>query len=199
MSSLVFPQLPGQGWSVFRRPTFGVQLRTSPSQREVSSILMDKCYYEFDVNWDLLRQRTGFSELTEIEGLFLSMRGSYDYFFFTDPNSYQVTDGGIGTGDGVNTAFVLGRNTGPSYFEAVGYLNQMTAVYINSILVDPADYSFSAPNTIIFDTPPGNGLAVTATFTYYFLCRFGQDSQEYEQFMYKLYQLNTVTLKTVDY
>ena len=199
MSNLVFPQLPGQGWSVFRRPTFGVQLRTSPSQREVSSILMDKCYYEFDLSYDMLRQRTGFTELVQIEGLFLAMRGSYDYFFFTDPSSYRVTNGGIGTGDGSNTVFVLGRNTGPSYFEAVGYLNQMTAVYVDGVEVDPADYRFSAPNIIVFDTAPGDGLAVTATFTYYFLCRFGQDSQEYEQFMYRLHQLNSLTLKTVDY
>lgn len=199
MSTLVFPQLPGQSWSVFRRPMFSTQLRTTDSQREVTEIIMTTCYYEIEVSWEMLRNGPGFTELSDIQSLFLAMRGAYDYFLFTDPNSNTVINGGIGAGNGTNKFFTLGHNTGPSYFEAVGYVNQITNVKLNGVTVDPADYSISYPNVIVFDTAPADGVAVTATFTYYYLCRFGEDMQQYEQFMYKLYQLSSVTLKTVDY
>src|SRR3546814_2093247 len=88
------------------------------------------------------------------------MRGAYDYFLFTDPNSNTVINGGIGAGNGTNKFFTLGHNTGPSYFEAVGYVNQITNVKLNGVTVNPADYSISYPNVIVFDTAPGNGVAV---------------------------------------
>lgn len=199
MSSLVFPALPGLAWSVMRTPTFSVQMRTSDSQRETATIIMDKCYYTIEMTFEFLRQGGTYTELQQLEGLFLTMRGSYDYFKFSDPNSNTVMNGQIGTGDGTNKVFILARNTGPSYFEAIGMVNQLTDVKVNGVTVDPADYTLSLPNVIVFNTAPPNGQAVTATFTYYYLCRFGEDQHEYEQFMYRLHTLNQMTLKTVDY
>jgi len=199
MTIPVFPQLIGRSWSVYRKPMFTVQLRSGESQREASSINMTQCYYEFGLSYDLLRNQNGHTELTDIEGLFLKARGSYDYFLFMDPNDHSVINGGIGAGNGTNTVFILGRNTGPSYYEAVGHLNQINNIFLDGVAVDPADYSFSAPNIIVFNNPPGNGVLVTATFSYYYICRFGSDAQDYEQFMYNLYQLRDVTLKSVDY
>lgn len=199
MSSLVFPALPGLSWSVMRTPTFSVQVRTSDSQRETATIIMDKCYYSIELSYEMLRQGGTYDELQQIEGLFLTMRGSYDNFKFDDPNNNTVMNGVIGTGNGTNKAFVLARNTGPSYYEAIGLVNQIANVKINGVTINPADYSLSLPNVIVFDTAPPNGHVVTATFTYYYLCRFGEDQHEYEQFMYRLYQLNQMTLKTVDY
>ncbi len=199
MSSLVFPALPGLSWSVLRTPMFSVQMRTSDSQRETATIFMNQCYYQIELSYEMLRQGGIYDELQQIEGLFLTMRGSYDYFKFDDPNNNTVINGVLGTGNGTNKTFVFARNTGPSYYEAVGMVNQITNVKINGVTVNPADYSISLPNVIVFDTAPPNGQVVTATFTYYYLCRFGEDQHEYEQFMYRLYQLNQITLKTVDY
>lgn len=199
MSSLVFPALPGLSWSVLRTPMFSVQMRTSDSQRETATIFMSQCYYQIELSYEMLRQGGIYDELQQIEGMFLTMRGSYDYFKFDDPNNNTVINGVLGTGNGTNKTFVFARNTGPSYYEAVGMVNQITDVKINGVTVDPADYSVSLPNVLVFDTAPPNGQVVTATFTYYYLCRFGEDQHEYEQFMFRLYQLNQITLKTVDY
>jgi uncharacterized protein (TIGR02217 family) len=199
MSDLVFPSLPGLSWSIMRTPIFGVQLRTADSQREVTEIIMNRCYYSIELSFEMLRQGGSFTELDEIEGLFLAMRGSYDYFKFTDPNSNTIINGQIGTGNGTNTTFIIGRNTGPSYFEAIGFINQLTDVKVNGVTVSPSTYTLSFPNVITFNTPPPSGRVVTVTCTYYYLCRFGEDQHEYEQFMYRLHQLNQITLKTVDY
>lgn len=196
MSTIIFPSLGGLEWSVFRRPTFSSIVRSSDSQREVTTQLT-KCFYEFELSYSSLRNKNGFTDLQQIQSLFLKMRGSYDSFLFQDPNDYTVTASQIGTGNGTNKVFVLGRNTGPNYFEAVGYLNTMTGVYLNGTLQSGSTYTFTAPNIITFNTAPGAGVIVTATFSFWYVCRFKEDQQQYDQFMSNLYQLKNVKFKSV--
>lgn len=197
MSTIVFPTLPGLEWSVNRTPVFATEIKSGENLREVSAPLYKNGLYEYDMSYAFLREGPGFAELTEIQSLFLAMRGSYDDFLFTDPNDNSATDVQIGTGNGTNTTFILARNTGPSNFEAIGRLNSLTNIKVNNVVVDSSDYNFSAPNIIIFDTAPVNGEVVTATFTYYFVCRFNEDAHEYEEFCHKLYNLKNLTLRSV--
>lgn len=197
MSSLVYPSLPGLAWSVYRQPMFAVTLRENEAFREASEVVMTQCFYEFDLSYEMLRNKNGYTELDTIQSFFLAMRGSYDYFKFQDPNDYSVTLGALGVGDGTNRVFILARNTGPSYFEAVGYLNTLTGVYLNGVLQSPANYVVTAPNVITFNTAPGAGVTVTATFTFYYLCRFADDLQQYDQFCSTMWELGQVKLKSV--
>lgn len=197
MSSLVFPTLPGQSWSVVRQPLFSVTLRQAPNFREAREIIMTQCFYEFELSYDMIRNKSGYTELDQIAGLFLTMRGGYDYFRFTDPNDFSITAGSLGIGDGINKVFIFARATGPSYYEAIGYLNTLTGVYINGVLQSPSSYVITQPNVLTFNSAPANGATITATFTYYFLCRFLDDSQQYDQFCSTMYELNQVRLKSV--
>jgi hypothetical protein len=199
MSTIVFPALPGLSWSVYRKPTFATIVRKSDSNREVTAKMNSRCFYEFELNYEFLKFKNGATDLTQIQSLFLKMRGDYDTFLFEDPNDKSVTLSQIGTGNGTNRVFVLGRNTGPSFFEAVGYLNTITGVYLNGVLQSGGSYTFTAPNIITFNTAPGNGVVVTATFTYYYVCRFKDNLHQYEQFMNHLMKLRSVKFKSVVY
>ncbi len=48
-----------------------------------------------------------------------------------------------------------------------------------------------------FATAPAAGVAVTADFHWYFLCRFDDDSADAEEFMAALYALQSLKLRTV--
>lgn len=197
MSTLVFPSLPGLAWSVMRRPTFTTLTRLSDSARETTLRMATVCSYEFELKYEFLRHRDGNTDLQQIQSLFLAVRGDYDIFLFEDPNDNNIVEGQIGTGNGVNTVFVLARNTGPYFYEAIGYLNALTSVSVDGVVQSPASYAWAKPNVIVFNSPPAAGKVVTATFSYYHVCRFLDASQDYEQFMKQLTRLQSVKFKSV--
>ena len=51
--------------------------------------------------------------------------------------------------------------------------------------------------SVTFATAPPSGAAITADFAWYFLCRFDDDSEDAEEFMSKLYALQSLKLRTV--
>ena len=51
--------------------------------------------------------------------------------------------------------------------------------------------------SVTFATAPAAGVAVTADFDWYFLCRFDDDSEDVEEFMATLYTLQSLKLRTV--
>ncbi len=197
MSNIIFPTLPGLEWSVNRRPTFTSLVRKDDSLREVAIPVQTRCLYEFDLSYSFLRNRNGATDLQQLLGLFLAMRGNYDTFLFQDPDDFTVVNGQLGTGNGSNRVFILARATGPSYFEAVGQLNTLTNVRWNGMVQSPATYAYSAPNVITFNTAPGNGVVVTATFTFWYVCRFLDELQQYDQFMFNLFSLRSCKFKSV--
>lgn len=199
MSNIVFPVLASLEWGVTRRPTFQTIMRSSDSLREINSLAQVRCLYEFDLSYSALRNRTGAQDLQQLMGLFCAMRGSYDTFLFTDPDDNSANNVQIGTGNGTNLVFVLGRPTGINYFEAIGRVNQLTEVRVNGSVVPTANYSIILPNSIKFNTAPANGAVVTATFTYWFICRFMEDMQGYDQFMFNLFRLRSCKFKSVPY
>lgn len=69
-------------------------------------------------------------------------------------------------------------NGAPSAALVISYTN----------FVDPADYTVTMPNLIVFDTAPTAG-AVYADFQFFFACRFLEDQQDYEKFCDKLWNL----------
>jgi hypothetical protein len=49
-------------------------------------------------------------------------------------------------------------------------------------------------NTVTFATAPPIGAAVTADFQFYYLCRFADDSLDFDKFMKYLWDTKKVTL-----
>ena len=55
----------------------------------------------------------------------------------------------------------------------------------------------SESGLVIFTTPPSAGQVIVADFTYRFRVRFAEDSAEFENFMYQLWQLKQIKLQSV--
>lgn len=200
----VFPVLNQLGWSVMRSPVFNTLVSLHASGKEIRSPRAVYPRWEFTLTYEGLKS-DGAQSFQALFSFFQSMKGRGNRFAFTDPENNTVTAGFIGTGDGFRTNFTLCRSVGLNYEEPVGFINSLTAVYVNGVLVDPADYQLWYNNGItnntypqvLFDTPVADGAVVTADFSYYFLCRFYDDTMTFEEFMKHFHEARSVKFITV--
>src|SRR5258708_22339398 len=92
----------------------------------------------------------------------------------------------IAAGDGATTKFILTRTYGAGGFtaaEPIGYLNTGLAfnVYVNGVLKTlttdyTIDRTFPGKQTITFTVAPANTLSVSIDASYWYFCRFSDDS-----------------------
>ena len=191
MTEPIFPVLPGQSWPTTKTPHFATRTQRGTSGRELR--LADQPYpiWEFTLPFGLLRDDNdsrgagigaGFNELRMLMGFVLSVQGSFQTFLYDDPTDDTVsTEQQFGTGDGTTTTFQLGRTLiSGGFFEPIVAPNTVTGIWIAGVLQSPSNYTVSATTGIVtFTTAPANGAAITWTGTFYFRCRFSEDSAEF--------------------
>lgn len=209
MPEPVFPSLPGQGWSVFKKPIFATRKQSGTSGRELR--LADQVYpiWEFTLTFNFLRDkwdiRAGvgigfggagsYDELRTLMGFFLARQGSYQPFLFDDPTDNSLTGQLLGAGDGSNAAFQLYRTMG-AFVEPITAPHTVSAVYVDG--VDPGGWSVDdATGIVTMASPPAAAGVVTADFSYYFRCRFSDDEAEFENFMYQLWSVKTLKFRSI--
>jgi uncharacterized protein (TIGR02217 family) len=201
----VFPSLPGLAWSVTKTPTFQTRIQRAVSGRELRALDYPYPLWQFTLVFDLLRDNTaaGYDELRTLMGFFMLCQGAFGTFLFRDPSDDQVTGQQIGVGNASATVFQLQRPMGAmlpggGFLEPILAPNLVGAVYLDGITQSPASYSVD-PNTglVTFATAPGSGLVITADYSYYFRCRFVDDSYAFENFMFRLWQLKKLTFISV--
>ncbi len=189
MSNALFPALAGLGWNNTKAPKFNTIVQTSVSMAELRGSFASTPVYTFTLTFDLLRDNTTFNELKQLIGFFLARQGSYDSFLYADPSDSIATLQPFGTGDGSTTAFQLARQMG--YFtEGLSNVALSPAIYVNGAL-QTSGYSVSG-GLVTFGSAPGAGAALTWSGTYYFRCRFVNDTQEFEEFMLNLWDVKSL-------
>lgn len=203
----VFPVLP-VGFSTFMKLTAANEVEISVSGYEVRSPSQVYPLWEFNLTFEVLREQTlnaikntnslnkGFNEFDELVGLFLATRGQYGRFYFDCPEDDSRLGQAIALGDGVTTTFTVVRTLGTFYTEPVGGVNQLQpiVVYLNNT---PTGAYHIEDNTVVFDTAPGNSVAITMDFFFYYFCRFLEDVQDFEQFMRDLWTMRTLKFRSV--
>lgn len=190
--------LPGLTIDVKKAPRFRTNISEAASGNETRYAQAEYPRWEFELSYDFLEDRTGAeSSLKTILGFFLARRGSFDSWLFKDPDDYLSTGGVCGTADGVTTEFPLCRTLG-GFNEVVGQVDTANAIqiYVDDVLIDPADYEVVLPNSVVFDSAPAEGV-VTATFQFFFACRFMEDQLDFEKFADKLWNLQQVQFRSV--
>jgi hypothetical protein len=196
-----FPALAGQGWSVHKKPRFATLVASHVSGREVRDALYENPIWEFELTFDGLDSSSGAypglgaNSLQSLMGLFLECQGQYGTFLYTDPTDNSVTAGALATGDGATTTFTISRYLG-TFFEPVGWVTAISNIYLNGVN-QASGWSLTTPTSLVFGTPPGSGVAITATFSYAFQCRFAADDQDFENFMQSLWRAETVKFRSV--
>jgi len=203
--ALIFPALPGLAWSVTKSPTFQTRIQRAVSGRELRALDYPYPLWQFTLVFDFLRDNpaAGFDELRTLMGFFMLCQGAFGTFLFQDPSDDRVSGQQIGTGDTLRTVFQLQRTMGKTlpgggFLEPIVAPNVVSAVYFNGIVQDPAGYSVDPTTGLVtFNIAPGSGLIITADYSYYFRCRFIDDSYAFENFMFRLWQLKKLTFISV--
>ncbi len=200
-----FPSLAGQSWSVHKRPAFSTRVANHVSGREVRQSLYADTLYEFELTFDGLDSDSntpglGANSLQSLMGFYLQAQGQFGTFLYTDPTDNAVARQSIATGDGTTTSFAFLRTLG-GFTEPVGWVTAVENVYFNGAVQSATAYSINAPNgfnnVLTFATEPGAGVAITADFTYAFVCRFLDDQNDFEEFMSGLWQVQSLKFRSV--
>lgn len=196
-----FPALPGQGWSVHKRPSFSTRVASHVSGREVRRPNFARTLYEFEVTFDGLDSGGSFAglgaqSLQALLGFYLAAQGQYGTFLYTDPSDCAAVDQPIGTGDGSTTNFTLARSLG-GYTEPVGWVTALSAVTVGGTAQGGGAFTLNQPNTLVFAAAPAAGAAVAASFAYAFVCRFLDDQEDFENLMGGLWQVQSLKFRSV--
>ncbi len=203
--AVIFPALPGLAWSVTKTPTFQTRIQRAVSGRELRTLDYPYPLWQFTLAFSFLRDdpSAGFDELRTLMGFYLTCQGAYGTFLFQDPSDYQVTGQYLGTGDSSLSVFQLQRTMGTSlvsggFVEPIVAPNIITGVYFDGLTQNSSNYSVDPETGLLtFVSPPSTGLVITADFSYWFRCRFVDDSYDFENFMHRLWQLKKLTFISV--
>ena len=195
-----FPVLPGQSWSVHKRPTFSTRVASHVSGREVRAPFYSQTLYEFELTFDGLASTAaypglGTNSLQSLMGLYLQVQGQFGTFLYTDPADNVVTGQAIATGDGATKVFTFVRTLGGAA-EPASWVTSVSNVYLNGVN-QPSGWTLTTPNTLTFTAAPGNLVAITASFSYAFNCRFLDDQEDFENFMSGLWMVRSLKFRSV--
>lgn len=199
MSNAIYPTLPGLGWSVIKTPNWTTKVQRSVSGKETRTALESFPRWKFALKYEFLRQDAAYLEIQTLVDFFNARQGSYDSFLFTDPNDNAVTAQSFGTGDASTKAFQLIRPIlSGGFLEPVQNLNSAPSIYVAGVLKTvTTDYTIGSTGIVTFVAAPAAAAALTWTGTYYFRCRFMQDSADFENFMKNLWSLGKIEFISV--
>jgi len=222
MPDLVYPELPGLAYNLVKRPimsTLGDD-DPSPSGDEVRVIQYQNPLWEFDLIYEWMYDDDSetwgtltalpYHQYQSLIGFFLLAAGAGRSFLLQDPTDSQVTEGALSvtTVGGTKYSQIV-RNLG-GFNESILAVNGAPEIKVAGVLQnegtdytwDPTLVGFTAPGVswdgqyITWLNDPGLN-PVTATFQFYFRCRFKKDDSDFEKFAKSLWLNQKVELRSV--
>ena len=199
MSDAVFPALPGVAWNVVRTPTWQTRTQVAVSGRETRQADWSYPRYTWSLDYDFLRSSPGFAELQTLIGFINSMQGGFGTFLYRDDDDNAAVNQQLGVGDGATVSFPLIRTFG-SYIEPIGRVNAVSAVTVAGAAAGYSvnyDAGTESGSSITFASPPAAGSTILASFTFYWRCRFSDDTVDFTKFMYGLSSVSGLKFESV--
>lgn len=211
----IFPILP-YGIKVRATPTLFTTVSTLSSLREIRNATRLAASWEFELEFQELRDATqnqtvytplaAYTQFEQLCQTWLMMYGQAGVFLFDASWDNSRSNAPIGTGDGTTNVFTVYRSFGigtAQLSEPVGAVNTIYSLYINGVLQAANSYNISR-NSIAFinpatggAAPPAIGATITASFSFYYLCRFMSDEQDFEEFMKNRWSVNSFKFTSV--
>lgn len=199
MSNLVYPVLPGITFDSVRSAIFNTGLQAALSGKESRIAYQLYPLFQFDLTYELLRDYVTPSDLKALMGLFIACKGRYDTFLYADPVYNTVALNQFGTGDGTTTVFQLTatyqNSGGPGGAEIIQNLNGSPQIFING--GQTGAFTLGATGIITFSTPPASNSAVQWSGSFYYRCRFDDDTFAATQFMNKFWATKKIKLRQI--
>lgn len=200
MSNAVFPDLPGLDIKSFKIPIFRTMVQETVSGRQSTASFMAYPLWRFRLTYNVLRSESAYGELQTVLDFFLSRRGRFDDFLYTDPDDNTVVAEPFGTGDGATASFQLIRKIKAAGFaEPMQNLNGAPAIYVAGVLKTAGvHYNISSQGLVTFTVGniPTAGQALTWDGSYYFRPRFLHDELEVGKFLHQLFEAKRIEFRT---
>lgn len=215
---LVYPGIGvirGLTWKITRTPSWDTLATRMSSGKEFRLSYWTAPLWKWELEYNYLKDSPNDlvpgnvdTDLVILQGFFNQMAGQFQVFLFDDVNLGDEPGAGpwdsvagqpIATGDGTTTTFQLIRTSG-GFTEAIQapYTTPPPTVYLNGVVKSyGTDYSVDGFGNIIFAVAPGNGVAITADFGYFWPCRFTQDELDFETQLYQLWALKKISFTQV--
>lgn len=204
MSTHVFPSfnVPNMGYPVKRTPMWNSKVQDSISGMEVRLAYWTSPKYKWAVDLNALQAVVSANDFATFMGFYNARQGQFDTFLYSDPDDSSVVLQPIASGDGTTLAFPLVKTFG-GFVEPVLAPNAVAAVYVDG--VDQvghwtvSSWGSATPGILTFagGHAPTNAKLITATFTYYYPCRFLADSQDFDLVYGQMYQAKKVVWQSV--
>jgi uncharacterized protein (TIGR02217 family) len=200
-----FPVLPGMDIDIIKRPKWSTGRAVAASGRDVRVAYWSYPLWEWELNFEFLRDGISPSELKLLIGFFNATYGGLTGFLFEDPDDHAVTAQVIGTGDGTTLSFVIVRTyggTAGTSTEPIGYVQDGAPlhVYLDGVL-QASGYSIDTTNPVAqlvtFDAAPGAGVVVSIDVQYCYYVHFKDDTNDFERFLWQYYQARKITLESL--
>lgn len=192
MSDYMFPDLV-LGGEFTKTPRFNTKILQSVNGRELRASYQATPTYEIVLQIPVIDEKAG--NLKIIEDFFIARRGAFDSFLFKMPwdNEYDCTF----TGDGLTTSFQLYKGSLPLGNTETLELEDPQMWNVNSdapMWTNPTaimwkmQYNISKNGVLTLPVPLASGDKITVKGTFYYRCRFADDSQAFTLFNYRLWK-----------
>jgi hypothetical protein len=204
----LFPPLP-QGYPLKLSVVMDTTVGTTKSLREMRVPQQDFPLWDIELLFEELRDQTqnqtvykAFAGLQQYEALvqtWLMMYGQTNLFAFDCPWDNSRKDQYIGVGDGTTVAFPVFRTWAYGAVATaapVGLIGTVTDVKLNGVALAPSAY-FMTRTFVNFVDPPAVGATITMTFGYYYVCRFVEDEQDFEEFSKNRWSVQSLKFRAV--
>jgi hypothetical protein len=170
------PALPiSMASGIKKTPVFNTVRQKSAAGYVSALALQPYPTWQFEFSLDHIQGNESISSsiLAKFFGTFMSTCGGASPFLFVDPQNSGVLTDQFGTGNGTTTAFQLSRNINGAV-DIVQFTIGSPLIYINGTL--NTSWTISATGVITFSSPPAVGAVLTWTGSFYYLCRFSEDT-----------------------
>ena len=194
----VLPSLPGitLAEAQSRVPTWNAVKQTALSGKRVRITNYSYPTYSYSLPIQFLRSTAAYGELQNLVAFINSLNGTVGLFGYSDPDDSAVVGQAFGEGTGSTAStFQLVRSFGgftePVFLIAPGGFH----VYDAGVEVT-SNVTLSPYGVVTFSTAPAAGDLLTWTGSYYWPCRFDEDTTDIRRFMNGLYDCRALKFST---
>lgn len=190
MAIQTFPTSLYKGLPFKRSPTWNTLKHRAVSGRVTALQQWSAPIYKYEAVFEILRSNA-LAEWQTLMAFYNSVGGAAQVFKFIDDDDYVATDQEFGPATGLTDDYQLVRTLG-------GFVEPVYAPTITEITIDDvatADYTESG-GLITFGSTPANGASLKWTGTFAWLCRFDEDSNEFDKFAYQFWNLGRLAFTT---
>ncbi|PTV44526.1 hypothetical protein DBL02_12635 [Acinetobacter oleivorans] len=209
MSNVLFPELPGLEWDTSLTPMFNTKIMTSINGRELRASFQAAPKYEISLSYAFLRENKGRMELQQLQGFYLERRGAFDSFLYKMPDNNQFDCRFVGDGATIsfqlykdmytsqlplgNTKEQIIRDVDPNMWNQVP-AKTMWNTHQEKLMWNNVSAQVTSDGKYVLSEPLEEGIEIKITGTFYYRCRFKDDTQQYVNFMHKLWKAGKVEL-----